>query len=290
MNTILAEAFLPAARRHRERCLANDKTAGKAKRQGPMHASVAAAAAPLPKIGISFDGESSFLQAAMGLLTGAETKDAVLADFVLFKWPASCSKTQQPLDISPCFMSFKQKMDQYMAAGTLPPYLPYMAGVESLLACVPSDSRTVFLRVISLLERAISAAFTIGNIAKGWEISGLVEPNVQKIMTMNLLGSTISDELMAAFNAAAVKLAPRMLANGDLTDEEMQEAMGTAIEFPKANLLNDKGRKTRKATHEKVIAHRRAVIVSSPRILQQYAGQPVQEEHAVEAEKVSAPL
>ena len=161
-----------------------------------------------------------------------------------------------------------------------------MPAVERLLKDMPSASRAVYLRWISLLPTAIDASFTKDHIMRGWLDTGLAPVDVPKILDMNPSWKFLTVAQRAACVAAAHKLASPMLEKGQLTDAELQAAVGAALVFPVRDVYNAAGRKVRKELHEMTIPRRRAVILTNRYILQERSGAPDGEESGETSEEV----
>lgn len=84
----------------------------------------------------------------------------------------------------------------------------------------------------------------------------------------------ITEEAGRACRSAIVKLAPSMIQNGQLTDEEIQTAVGNELLFPVKETRNKKGKKTRLAVEEMAFNRRHALILSSPKILAEFKSTP----------------
>lgn len=220
------------------------------------------------KIGLTFDGEAMFLDTILTIFASPDACPG-LQSFVLVKLPAACSMTQQPLDVSPCFLTAKATLTSLLNENKQGMRQPYLHRAEAALSTLLLPSRTVFLRWLSLLPNILSTAFQISHVQKGWRLTGLHPFDTCQIMSMSTAFTKISPAASTACRCAMEKLAPIMLQKGQVTDAEIQAAVGTALMFSVKETQNAKGKKTHKDTHEMALNRRRAVIVSNPNILKE---------------------
>lgn len=271
MRVILLEAFVPAALAAREEYLRQSGNDASATPTNGPDEFTTADAQEKPKIIWSFDGEAMFLNAAMEIMADKDGDHPELRQFELMKFCAACSMCQQPADVCPCFMVFKKYARLWLALDDEDRRPPYMARVEKLLEPIPQASRRLFLRYAAALPELVSSAFTDHNVNEGWEKSGL-EPLEPKIM----LGQCpawkgITEAQGDAMLAAIPKLAKRVSVAGELTDKEIQEAVGTVFRFGNGESRPETGKKRRKELHEMTIPRRRAVWLTHPKIMAERA-------------------
>jgi len=114
------------------------------------------------QIVLSFDGEETHLVAAIDQLcvnTPAELKDK---GFVLVKFAASASKTQQPCDVSPAYRTLKaQVKDLLRCPSKAKMSAPSLATqLDKLLESVPPASRKTFKRIFNQLPGLLSKSLS----------------------------------------------------------------------------------------------------------------------------------
>ena len=85
MKQVLKEIVIPAMLDRRKRYLEKLATCGQELRKGPAKAAEPCEPAAKPMMGLSFDGEAAFFNAAIALLQDAETGPILKKNFVLFK-------------------------------------------------------------------------------------------------------------------------------------------------------------------------------------------------------------
>lgn len=267
LRRMLTEVVIPqivAARAEyiRERGLDRQGVQG----DGPDAAGPSAAAAAV-MAGLTFDGEALFLNNVVDLVEELGKDTPGLEHIVMMKHPAACSLAQQPLDVSNCFKKAKALLNKLLGKHPDGRQPPYRAEVEQLLRSIKGDSRLVIVRWLSLLPEVLSGAFTMDLVLAGWELSGLSPTDPAAILRMCRAYSKLDDQAAAACVAAMSKLAPRMLENGQLTDEEIQAAVGPTLQLQGRAADDNSGRNVRLAVHQKVLNRRRALLVSHQKII-----------------------
>lgn len=264
----LLHAVIPAAEAHRDKELTlledlNDAPSA----SGPAPAGVAAAS-PKHAILIGMDGERNGLQSAMEVMVDLydELPDQ-RKSIGLLKWSAACSKTQQPLDVGPLFRVSKQLKSKYEHEKVQRAH-HYSVHVRKCLAPLDPKSRNLYCNFLDMLPQIISQAFTEHNIRQGWEVAGIWPFNATKMLGQCPTLRKLKPAQVNAFLAAIPKLAVHIKHFGQLTDAQLQAAVGTAFTFETPNEVDLSGRKhRRKALHEMVINRRRALLISHPTIL-----------------------
>ena len=224
-----------------------------------------------PPIIFMIDGEASCLEAAMTVLAEAIQENESMKTLHLVKLAASCSKSQQPCDVSPIYRSLKALLRHWREMKKEVPRPAYMEIIDVLLAPIAKASRDVFTKFFNLLGELLREALNEHNILKGWRIAGLAPFSHEKILRQNPTSEGWSQEQMDAYLTAIAKLAPRVAAVGQLTDAEIAAAVGE--EFATLDPLSPeedtqgKRRRRRKHLHEMAVNRRRALLVSHATIL-----------------------
>ena len=225
----------------------------------------------VPGMIFAIDGESSCLEAAMLVVANAIELDESLKSLHLVKLAASCSKSQQPCDVSPVYRSLKALFSNWKAIERQAPRPAYMELIDALLEPLETPSKVVFTRFFGLLHDLLSQAFRDSNIRQGWETSGLSPLSHKRILAQNPGSDEWPQARVDAYLAAIGKLAPVVGAAGQLTDSQISEAVGAefANGVPHAP---DGGpavprRRRRKELHEMAINRRRALLVTHATIL-----------------------
>ena len=270
MEKSISDALLPAMRRERAAVIAE---AGKLPWEKDVllvsedRAVEADDCAPLI---ISFDGEQQYLNAMLESYTTLIADDPTLGETILLKYAASCSKTQQPADVAPVFMVQKtiaQKKVCSLAPDVDP---PYMGRVEMLLKSMKSASRKTYLDFIRHVEDFLETSFPSYNIRQGWRVAGIWPHENRHILGRCPTFQQLDEAQREAILASISKLAPRMLANGQLTDVEIQAAVGAAVDLdgllPVVEDDDPDARKSKKPLHQLVINRRRALLLTSATI------------------------
>ena len=186
--------------------------------------------APLPSLHVvlSCDGEIKFLEAALNFVTQTLEKANITAH--LFKFAASASKTQQPLDVSTSFMCIKTLLKKILKnEAMVAHHLVDRVGIL-LETTDPGSKKTLtafLLRIPSILQQA----FTRHAIQEGWALAGVYPLNVIAILRRCTTYGALSHAQADALLAAVPKLVPFAIENGELSDQEMQDAVGNVIQF-----------------------------------------------------------
>ena len=287
LKVMLTDIVLPALEAERTAYIGREK--GVALAAGHSAASVENQVALLEEVNtcLTFDGESMFLQRLV------EVRGTLVDDYpfvkrvVMMKHPASCSMAQQPLDVSKCFKSTKLELQKQLECNPHGHRQHYTPVVETMLAAIPTSSRAVFIRWTSLLPVVLSHAFSVGNVLEGWRIAGLCPVDHRQIMRMCTAWEDIAEPASHACLRAIKELAPLMLKNGQLTDDEIQAAVGPALVLSKRNVHDKSGKKVRLALDEMALNRRRALIISHHKILADPKAAPRAAKGASKAAKVN---
>ena len=225
------------------------------------------------RAGLCIDGESTGIKTLMDLQADEQDTTPALRQTVFIKFSASCSLAQQPADVSPCFKVFKKKMNTLAnpQIHITPP--DYMGLVEQVcLAKMEPAARRKYCNWLMRLPTALSTAFTKGNICKSWEMAGIAPLSPLAMLRQSPALRQITKQQTAACEAAMSKLAPCMLEKGQLTEADMQAAVGPVLIFPPPPAHDKSGRKIHKPLEKLSLNRRRAVLPSHPAILTEYSG------------------
>ena len=302
MRTALKSVIIPAARRIRQReqedaaarqqmlqQLVSAEAAAKAAAAAAKKAAPSAVAAPAPaaaapalasgdattspiaplrRIVISLDGERTGLEAAMET-AAAVLEEEGMRDVELLKFSAACSKTQQPCDVSPVFRVLKQiyKARSFEKSAEEP---AFMELVRQVLKPMDTKARALYSEALAALPELLLSAFSSRNIRQGWEIAGIYPFSAQTILKQSPADEDLTAAQEEALLRAVSKAAQHIHESGQVTDAQLQEAVGAAVEFPLRNPPVEEGLKRKprrvKELHEYVVGRRRALLLSHPSI------------------------
>lgn len=150
-----------------------------------------------------------------------------------------------------CLKMLAKKKIATSALHVDPSFMPY---VEMLLRPMKSASRTTYLDFFRHAEDFLEKSFLSSNIRQGWGIAG-IWPHVNSLILERCPTFQQLDEAQReAILASISKLAPRMLANGQLTDSEIQAAVGATVDLegllPAVEDDDPAARKSKKALHQ----------------------------------------
>lgn len=276
MKVLFVEVVAPAALKERERLKYREAHQPWKDQQGAAHAAVQEDSAPDPQIVLGIDGEDKFLQAVMEALANKIETDKDFERFVAMKFAAACSKSQQPADYSPVFITIKSLLKAWLRKEldeVKPHWYPF---VVELLARMPKASRDLFLRFLAMLPDLLDSTFTSFNIKAGWRKSGVWPVDAVKILRQCPLYADHTRAQEEALLAAIPKLAELVKKNGQVTDREIQQAVGEAVIFTDPTSASGKADQTprahRKQLHEMVINRRRALVLTHTLILRMRRG------------------
>ena len=245
--------------------------------------------APLDVV-LSCDGEINFLEAALNFVTQTLEQANITAH--LFKFAASASKTQQPLDVSTSFMCIKTLLKKILKnQAVVAHHLVERVGIL-LETTDPGSKKTLtafLLRIPSILQQA----FTRHAIQEGWRVAGVYPLNVIAILKRCTTYSALSQAQADALLAAVPKLVPFAIANGELADQEMQDAVGKVILFDEW-VEKQLGRPVKRGMplHKLVCNRRRCLLLDHPhqRELQQQEKERSQQRKAKRQQRVQRKL
>lgn len=224
---------------------------------------------------MTLDGEYTQLGAMMSALTQCVDKAGPAGNIEVVKFSASCSKTQQPADVSPSFMIFKRLMKTEMTSSpdTTPLFHDFLE--NQLLRPIEKSSRDVFLNFLDNLPAVANKAFTFSNVAEGFKKSGFHPFSIKKILAQcTTWGELHTSEAKAAI-AAVDTLAPKVATNGQLTEKDLNEVSEGVVkggcERVLATTIYGKKVKSAKPIEQRPLNHRRAVHISHSVIMAERA-------------------
>lgn len=129
------------------------------------------------------DGEYNQVKVVMEGGAGQFAKEASI---ILFKLPASCSKTIQPNDVMKSYMILHKffRSEQFrtfnLATAARPPYMP---DVMQILGPIPKSSRDTFERYFLSLPYSFDTAFSTSTVSSGYTKTGVGwPPSVSRIL------------------------------------------------------------------------------------------------------------
>lgn len=229
MREALEKLVVPLAIKRRDKLMQQiEAVQGPINANGEGDAASPAGVSKRPRIIITFDGEREHLDASMDLLVDnppAEFKDQ---DIEIVKFAAACSKIQQPNDVSPAFMVLKQSAKLGVEAPA-PKYLTQL--LDKVLAPLEGSSKSTYMEFLQHIAVHVSKAFTASNIAKGWAISGNYPLDYSVIMHRCTTWKLLNEQQAKAIEAALPELVEQAAHLGELDDEAMQAAVGSAIDL-----------------------------------------------------------
>eukprot|EP00048_Salpingoeca_helianthica_P001844 m.52093 g.52093 ORF g.52093 m.52093 type:complete len:650 (-) comp11757_c0_seq1:45-1994(-) len=266
-KSILLDVILPTTAQRRKEYLARRHELAKMQKL------------PLPtaeedekvRAALCFDGESMFLNCAMDEIAKTVGRHEALRHTEYIKFSASCSLAQQPADVSACFKALKKKMDTLTgcdAGIAVPDYLGVLERVY--LAPLEPSTRKIFIDWLRRLPTALSTAFVKTNICNGWAATGFYPFVPKTIMAQSPAFASLTRAQGEACMAAIEKLSSHVLEKGQLTDAEMQEAVGPALVFPAAETHTKSGKKIRTPLEKLSFPRRRAMLLSHSKVVEEH--------------------
>lgn len=230
MRSVITKAIIPAVEKIRAQVAQLAATRAAERAPGVPAPPLSAADIQAVPVILLFDGEHEFLtQMIATCITELEMRPE-LKGWILIKLAASCSKTEQPCDVSPVFMALK-------ALSTSKLGFKFEGGDKTqadwiekdLLAEIPAASRRTFLNFLLHAPNIIGDALRPHNIEIGWTVSGIwpFMPNVVLAQCPRI--GQLNPAQTAAILAAVKPLSVLTRENGRLTDEQMQAAVGPSI-------------------------------------------------------------
>jgi hypothetical protein len=262
MRTAISDVIVPAAKAEREEVVQQQAQRAQLLKETPPDPSLP------PRVVLSFDGERSHLDANLEFFQVDDADlpdDAKRAGFELLKFAASASNTQQPCDAGPCFKTFKRDFRESKHAKARAEYSDIL---PPLFKDMDKGSRETFIDFLEYLPQYLDDAFQARNVLLGWENTGLCPFDPEKIMSRCTTWELLTKPQADAVLAAVEKLKPCAVARGEVTDQEMQDAVGGVLNLA-AWLDTHAGRhiKVGKPLEEQAINRRRAVWVNNKEFL-----------------------
>lgn len=271
MDSLVNKLLVPSLLEQRKRVVMRRRTGepwedGSAPTTEPTDAELQA-----ERVMICFDGEQKGLEALLKVFVEEIGARPELKGFILVKLAAACSSRQQPCDVSPIFMVLKR----FACSGHSPTLQPSSAALEKflrteMLAEVPKASRDTFVNFLLHASSYIKHAFTEHNIQEGWKISGLFPYVVTTILNQCPLSATLSQVQSAAVIDAIDKLGEKMRLNGQLTDKDMQDAVGDALNLEELIKAHDAEASSSRPLEQLALNRRRAIILTHDKIVESY--------------------
>lgn len=257
MERTLTDAIIPAAKKLLDNFIKQRISDYKQFEGMSEEAARGLAMQELPRVILTNDGELTFLEATKDIFI-AEPSEAVLAaGFENVKSAASASKTQQANDVAPCYKDVRRWNNHRDPKWQDAPYTPYL---ERILAEVDGPSRKSFISFLRILPSILAKAFTKPAIQLGWSISGLWPYSEKTILQRCTSWNLMTAEQSTAIFAAMPKLVEVAYAKGEVTDDDMQAAVGAAIDL-EAFVEQKSGRRRSRGMklEDMVLSRRRAV-------------------------------
>jgi len=258
MREVLEKLVVPLAIKRRDKLVQQiEAVKGAIIADGDEDAAAPAQVSKRPRIIITFDGEREHLDASMDLLVDYPPADFKDQGIEIVKFAAACSKIQQPNDVSPAFMVLKQSAKLGVQAPA-PKYLTQL--LDKVLAPLEGSSKNTYMEFLQHITTHVSKAFTAGNISKGWAISGNYPLDHNVIMRRCTTWKQLSEKQAKAIESALPELVEQAAHLGELDDEAMQAAVGSAIDL-EAWLREKSGIDRKKGKDLKdMVTNRRRVI------------------------------
>lgn len=275
MTVAIKQAILPAIIEERRLVVAdmeniNQLMRANGENPGPVDSK--------PRVVLTFDGEQRYLRAILDILVDNPLPQFKDQGIELLKFAASASCTQQPADVSPCFMLLKRMINEGKEG--VPAEYSQVLRTKILKDLEPASAK-VYAKFLEQLPNYASAAFTAHNISKGWEIAGLHPFNASQIMRRAASWKDVNPISARRIMDAIPKLAKAAAYKGELTEQAMQEAVGTGLDLAQW-LYGQLGHEVHriKPVDERVLNQRRALWLNHANI--------TQERRDMEAAKIAA--
>lgn len=229
------------------------------------------------RIVLTIDGEYTQLDAMISAIAQHVDAAGAAGNIELIKFSASCSKTQQPADVSPCFMVLKSIAKREMREELPPSALPTYHDVleTDLLHPLEKSSRDVFLKFLDHLPTIADTSFMPSNIRQGFLKTGLCPFDVSQILSQCTAWASFQPKEATAAIAAIDGLVQHVRENGQLTEANLNEVCGggvkAACERELAKTIAGKGKQPTKSVEQRPLNHRRAVHISHNTIVKERA-------------------
>ena len=184
--------------------------------------------APLrPRIIHTFDGELDFLNAAIDVFIDNPPPALANQGIELGKFPASSSKTNQPCDVAKSYLIMKGLANRNLGLSPA----AFVIALPEILKDFDRASYKTYSNFLGQLPDYISRAFTSVIIKEGWKAAGLFPLDLGIIMgrctTWRVMSASQGAAIMAAF-PGLIELARQQ---GELSDQDLQNAVGESIDF-----------------------------------------------------------
>jgi hypothetical protein len=261
---MMLEVVIPIINDMREGivCLAAARAAGTPLGHAGPPATAAALAAE--RVVLLLDGEYITLTECLTIFLEEIDAHPELAGWVLLKLAAACSKTQQPCDVSPLFMALKALTKGRLGVTCEGGDMNQVHWLEEvLLARIPSASRATFVNFLRQAPSLVARALDARNIAQGWQDSGVCPLDIPKVLAQCPRFDGFSHRQSKALVAAVTPLTALMRARGQLTDEQMQEAVGDALSLADEAVVEGYYAPSSAPLHHLTMNRRRAVILTT---------------------------
>ena len=174
MRSVITKAVIPAVEKIRASVARLAATRAAERAPGVPAPPLTAADIQAVPVIMLFDGEHEFLTQMIAICIAELEMRPELKGWILIKLAASCSKTEQPCDVSPVFMALKALSASKLGFKFEGDDKTQADWIENdLLANIPAASRRTFLNFLLHAPNIIGDALRPHNIAIGWSVSGI---------------------------------------------------------------------------------------------------------------------
>ena len=224
----------------------------------------------LPPAIISFDGEHKFLHAMECVFVHSISDNKDLKGITLIKFAAACSKSQQPCDVSPCFLVLKVVIRRRYVSDVCTDFARRMQDIcASLMAGLPSKVQKTYMNFIQSLPELLETAFSTHNIHKGWATAGIFPVNPSTVLGQCPRFKTLTRAQRAKIFASLPSLTALVKEHGQLTDQQIQDAVGSAVNLEELAAVNTDRKPGSKPVHTLTFNRRRALIINHEQVAAQ---------------------
>jgi len=134
---------------------------------------------------------------------------------------------------------------------------------------LPSKTKKTYMNFIKSLPELLETAFNTHNIRKGWATAGIFPVNSVKVLGQCPRFKTLTAAQRAKIFAALPSLSKLVSEHGQLTDQQIQEAVGSAVNLEELAAVNTGRKPSGKPVHTLTLNRRRALIVNHEQVAAQ---------------------
>jgi len=276
MNCIVKDVIIPTALSTHQR-VANEIQQARCKLgDPPLSPTMLQREAEKLRILLTVDGEYQQLSALIEYFSQSSEVLGPAKAIELIKFSASCSKTMQPADVSKSFMVFKSVAKKLTFSKVVdePVYMQKVR--EVILSPLAAASRRTYAQFLAHAPAFLSTAFTIPIVTAGWQRAGLHPFDAEILLSQCTSWTHLKEVQSKAAIAAIPKLMGIAISRGEMTDIDLQAAVGDVFDLSVSQLPQStesisntrQKAKSKKPLEKRPLNHRRAIHLTHAKILQ----------------------